>query len=256
MLYLLHGTNFKKSREKLHSMTDSLLKKKPDASFFKLDASNFSESQLDELVGGQGLFEQKYIVQMDGLLEYAKTKDFVVDRIDEIAKSENIFILIEENITKPVLKKIEKVAQKIQEFSSFAKAMENKGGGRKFSVVGGGELDLADFNIFDLADAFGKRDKKNLWVLYQKAKMRNIPDEEIHGILNWQLKSILIASKSKSVNDSGLKPFVYNKSLKFSKNFEEGELEKLSSKLISIYHDARRGIVEFNIALEKFILEI
>ncbi|MBU1557727.1 hypothetical protein KKC45_02090 [Patescibacteria group bacterium] len=250
MLYLLHGTDFKKSREKLHSMMDSLLKKKPDASFFKLDMSNFSESQLDEFISSQGLFEQKYIVQMDGLLENIKTRDFVIDKITEISESDNIFVLIEENITKPILKKVEKVAQKVQEFN------QKEVGGRKFGVVGGSELDLGEFNIFDLADAFGRRDKKDLWVLYQKAKKRNIPDEEIHGIINWQLRSILIAKKSKDVKESGLKTFVYNKSLRFSKGFKGDELEKLSSKLISIYHDARRGLIEFDIEMERFVLGV
>ena len=259
MLYLLHGTDFKKSREKLHSMINSLLKKKPDASFFKLDVSNFSESQLDEFILSQGLFEQKYIVQMDGLLENVKTRDSVMDKIKEISESDNIFVFIEENLTKPVLKKVEKVAQKVQEFNSVAKAS-----GRKFGVVGGpnalhgqgGELNLGEFNIFDLADAFGRRDKKSLWVLYQKAKMRNIPDEEIHGIINWQLRSVLVAKKSKDINESGLKPFVYNKSLRFAGNFQEGELETLSSKMVSIYHDARRGLVEFGMEMERFVLEI
>ncbi len=250
MLYLLHGSDFKKSRKKLHSLIDVLQKKKPDASFFKLDSSNFSESQLDELVGGQGLFEQKYIVQMDGLLENTKTRDFVVDRLKEIGESDNIFVFIEEKITKPVLKKVQKQAQKVQEFELSEKT------GRKFSVVDGTELDLGEFNIFNLADAFGKKDKKSLWTLYQKAKMRNIPDEEIHGILNWQLRSMMIASKTKTAQESGLKPFVYNKSKKFAGNFEKGELEKLSSKFISIYHDARRGLCEFDIEMEKFVLGI
>ncbi len=251
MLYLLHGTDFKKSREKLHIMVDSLLKKKPDASFFKLDISNFSESQLDEFILSQGLFEQKYIVQMDGLLENIKTRDFVMDKIKEISESDNIFVFIEENLTKPVLKKVEKVAHKVQEFGSVAKAS-----GRKFGVIGGSELDLGEFNIFDLADAFGRRDKKNLWVLYQKAKMRNIPDEEIHGIINWQLRSVLVAKKSKDIKESGLKPFVYNKSLRFAGNFQEVELETLSSKMVSIYHDARRGLVEFGVEMERFVLGV
>ena len=249
MLYLLHGTDFKKSREKLHLMIDSLLKKKPDASFFKMDSSNFLESQIDEFIGGQGLFEQKYIVQLDGLFGDLKIKDFLIDRLEKIFKSENIFICIENEISKPLLKKIEKNAQKIQEFSEINK-------GRKFAVIGGGELNLSEFNIFNLADAFGKKDKKNFWILYQEAKKRDIPDEEIHGILNWQLRSILLSKKSKTIQDSGLKPFVYNKSLKFSKNFGDGELENLSSRLISIYHDSRRGLVEFSVEMEKFVLEI
>src|SRR3989344_3580732 len=112
MLYLLHGQNFKKSREKLHSMTDSLLKKKPDASFFKLDSSNFSESQLDEFIGGQGLFEQKYIVQVDGLLIDTKSQDFIKDRIKEISESDNIFIFIENELSKPVLNKLKRTLKR------------------------------------------------------------------------------------------------------------------------------------------------
>lgn len=251
MLYLLHGQNFKKSREKLHSMIDSLLKKKPDASFFKLDSSNFSESQLDEFIGGQGLFEQKYIVQVDGLLNDSKSKDFIIDRIKEISESDNIFIFIENELPKPVLNKIEKTAQKVQEFvgESFQE-------GRKFGVIGGAELNLKDFNIFNMADAFGGRERKKLWVLYQEAVRRDIPAEEIHGILNWQLRSMIIAKKSMNAEKAGLKPFVYNKSLRFSKNFEQGDLRKISCRLVSMYHDARRGLVDFDIALEKFILSI
>ncbi|OGD67130.1 hypothetical protein A2442_01900 [Candidatus Campbellbacteria bacterium RIFOXYC2_FULL_35_25] len=250
MLYLLYGSDFKKSREKLHSMIDSLLKKKPEASFFKMESSGFSETQLDELISSQGLFEKKYIVQVDGLFEDKKSKETVLDKLEEISKSENIFFFIEEKIDKPTLKRIEKVAQKVQEF----RVQESEG--RKFGVVGGGELNLGEFNIFNLADAFGNKDKKNLWVLYQKAKRHNIPAEEMHGILMWQVKSILTAQNSKSVDESGLKPFVYNKSIRFAKNFKEGEVEELSSKLISIYHDARRGIIDFDTVMERFILGV
>ncbi len=259
MLYLLYGSDFKKSREKLHSTIDSLLKKKPDASFFKSDSSDFSEGQLDELISSQGLFEKKYIVQADGLFSDKKSKEIVLDKLDKISESENIFLFIEEKIDKPTLKKIEKVAQKVQEFDGG-----HQNGSRKFSVVGGDEVDLGEFNIFNITDALGRKDKKELWVLCQRAGRHNIPAEEIYGILMWQIKSILIAKKSKSAEESGLKPFVYNKSLRFAKNFKdpktsgsgEGELEKISSQLISIYHDARRGLVEFDVSLERFVLNL
>jgi len=120
----------------------------------------------------------------------------------------------------------------------------------------GESLNLGEFNIFDLADAFGNRDRKRFWVLYQKAKIRNITDEEIHGIVNWQLKSMIIAKKSMNAEKANLKPFVYNKSLRFSKNFEQGDLRKLSAKLVSMYHNARRGLVDFDVEMEKFVLGI
>lgn len=250
MIYLLHGKDFVEARKKLHSLLDSLFEKKPNASFFKMDSSNFTEGQLDEFISGQGLFEQKYIVQMDGLLEDKKAKDIVLDRLKEISGSDNVFVFIEDKITKPVLKKISDKAQKVQEFDSPESLT------RKFGVAGDGELDLGEFNIFNMADALGNRDKKNLWVLYQKAKAHNIPAEEMHGILLWQVKSIALAKNSANAESSGLKPFVFSKSLRFAKNFENEELKNLSSKMISIYHDARRGIVDFDTAMELFVLEL
>ena len=58
MLYILCGTDTARAREKLHSLLDSLFKKKPDASFFHIDDEQFEERQLEELISGQGLFER------------------------------------------------------------------------------------------------------------------------------------------------------------------------------------------------------
>ena len=50
MLYLLHGTDFKKSREKLHLLIEALLKKESSASQFRIDDENFSEDLLEEMI--------------------------------------------------------------------------------------------------------------------------------------------------------------------------------------------------------------
>ncbi len=110
--------------------------------------------------------------------------------------------------------------------------------------------------MFSLTDALGRRDKKQLFVLYQKAKMNKSAAEEIHGILFWQIKAMLQAAAAKNAQDSGLNPYVYQKSLASLKNFSEQELKAISSRLVSIYHEARRGMVDFDVALEKFILEV
>lgn len=238
MIYLLYGTDTIKSRKKLHTLLDSMFFKKPDASYVRVDTENFDEGRMEELVSGQGLFENKYIIVFDNLFADKNIKEIVLKAIKEISKSQNIFIFLEERLNKTELKRFEKYAEKIQKLNSESKLQEKK------------------FDIFSLTSAFGMRDKKELWVLYQKAKLNNVSDEEIHGILFWQVKSMLLSLNAQSAMESGLNPFVFRKSLGFLKNYSESELKKLSSSLVSLYHDARRGIHEMDTALEKFILGI
>ena len=242
MLYVLVGSDTKKARSKLHSLLDSLFKKKPDASFVKVDDETFEESQVVELVGGQGLFERKCIVQLDGVLKNKDYKDVLLKNIKEISSSENIFILIEEKIDKTTLTKLEKAAKlnngAIQEFIEKNIPKKEK------------------FNLFSLTDALGRRNKKSLWVLYQQALRNGISSEEIYGVLFWQFKSMILTSVSKSARDAGLNPFVFKKSSDFLKNYSKEELQTLSSSLISIVHDSRRGIHELDNALERFVLGV
>ena len=75
-----------------------------------------------------------------------------------------------------------------------------------------------------------------MWVLYQKAKMQNIADEQIHGILFWKVKSLILSAKSQ--------------------HYSQEELKKLLNKLVSLYHNTRKGIHEMDSAMERFILGI
>ncbi|MFH0846266.1 MAG: hypothetical protein V1851_02620 [Patescibacteria group bacterium] len=249
MLYFLHGNDFIKSRKKLKSLVDLMLAKKPDASFFKIDSDNFSKVKMSELLVSQGLFENKYIVQLDSLITNQEIKEFLMDSLKEIQASENIFIWIEEDVLKKDLNKIGKWATKIQEFSSA------KTSGRTFATENG-NFKISEFNIFDLATKFGERKKKDLWVLYQKTKMRNIPTEEVGGILFWQLKTMFLVENSKNASEANLKPFVFNKAKNYLKNYSKEELVQISSNLVSVYHKARRSGLEYDLALEKFILEL
>jgi len=67
---------------------------------------------------------------------------------------------------------------------------------------------------------------------------------------------MIVARLSKDANESGLKPYVFQKSKSFAQNYSEDEMKKMSSSLVSIYHDSRRGIHDFDIALERFILSL
>jgi len=240
MIYFLYGSDTDKAKKKLNELVESLVKKKPNASSFKYDWETFLPDLLPELIGGQGLFEHRYIVILDRVLENPEHKDVIIDMLEGMHDSENIFIIYEKQLDKTTLGKFEKNSEKVQ----------------KFELVEEIDVKKHAFNIFALTDALGKKDKRALWVLYQKALMNEVSFEEIHGILLWQVKAMLLAQSSKSATESGLKPFVFGKSQTYAKNFPGESLHNLSGGLVSLYHDVRRGIGEPELALEKFILEM
>ncbi len=238
MLYIIHGTDIEKAREKSHALFDALKAKKPDVSAGTLTAEAVTLDKLEELTQSQGLFENKQIVFMDRTLENKDVREVILDKIEIIAQSPNIFIFFEGKLTKEVLKKLEKRAEKVQEYILNEETQEKSS------------------NFFALADALGARDKKKLWILYRDAINRDAVAEEIHGILFWQVKSMALAAKSKDANSAGLNPFVYGKAKRFLSNWKEGEIDTILSRLVHMYHKAHRGEINFEIELEKFALDL
>lgn len=216
MIYFFHGTDIDKARGKAHDLIDSLTKKKPDASFIKIDAENFSQNILDQYIGGQGLFVSKNIVFLDRLCEKKDMKEEFLEKLKEIAESENIFIMLEGKLDKATLGKIEKRAEKTVA-SDFAEKPAKK-----------------EFGAFALADAFGKRDKKSAWILYRKAIDGGEAPEALHGMIFWKTKTMMLAGGG------------YGWSIP--------ELKKTMDDLVTVYHDSRRGAHELETGLEAFLL--
>lgn len=237
MIYLIHGNDFERARGKARELIVALQKKKPGAEVFRLEDEMVSAGKLDELTGGQGLFERKYIVFADNVFRSEEAKEIVLGKLKALAESENIFIFLEDELGKADLKELEKFAEKVQRFSVVTKKEK-------------------PFNIFSLTEMLGRRDKRGLWILYQKALAEGLAPEEIHGILFWQIKAMLAAVLAKTAAEAGLKPFVFQKSRAFARNFSVAELKNLSSKMVAVYHNTRRTGPDLDVALEKLILEI
>lgn len=238
MLYVIYGSDIEKSREKSRALFDALREKKPDASASSLSAESVTTEKLVELTQTQGLFENKQILYMDRTLENKEVREVMLDMIDAIAESPNIFIFFEGKLTKEVLKKLEKRAEKVTEYESDVEKPKEAG------------------SFFALADALAMRDKKNLWRLFRDAMDRDAVPEEIHGILFWQVKALALAEKTSSAGEAGLNPFVYGKAKRYVGNFKAGEIDGLMSRLVRMYHDAHRGKVDFEKELEKLALDI
>jgi len=114
----------------------------------------------------------------------------------------------------------------------------------------------SDFNVFTLTDAIGNRNKKEAWILYQKALASGLVAEEIFWKIVWIVKSMLLASQTKNYLETEMKEFPYIKAKGFSKNFSKAELENLSESLVVGYHNTRRGKEEIETLVEKMLLSL
>ncbi|MFH0755417.1 MAG: hypothetical protein V1910_01995 [bacterium] len=247
MIYFYYGTDIETARKKVKMTIDFLFSKKPNVTLIEIRDEILSQNKIIELVGGQTLFSNKYIVFLYKTFDNKENKELILKNIKEFADSNNIFIFAEGKIDKISLTKIEKNAEKIQKFIKAEKLLNKK----EALTLKGEKIDF-----FEFADAFGKRDKKKLWILYQDALAEQVPAEEVHGIFFWQIKNILLARKCKTAEEANMKAYPFQKACEYSKNYKENELENFSSKLVHMYHEAHRGNENFHISLEKFILEL
>lgn len=134
--------------------------------------------------------------------------------LSKLQSSKSIFIFLEDKLLSSDMKKYSKYS-KIEEFNKIEAKQFVKN------------------NIFSIADSFARKDKINTWMLYREALESGSSPEEICGILFWKIKDTL---------------------LKGNKFFTKDEIINLSNELVSVYHKAHRGEIDFNISLEQFIL--
>lgn len=213
MLYLFHGTDTQKAREKARALIDALQKKKPDASYFKQTTDTLDEAVLEELTQSQGLFERKFIVYMDGILEEAEKKELLLSKLEPIKESDNIFVLLEKKIDAKSKKLFEKWAEKIQVYDEAEKKKPD------------------GFNIFDMTYALSSGDIPKAWALFNEARRKEMRGEEIHGVLWWHSKKMY----ERNPNDMRMKNKLY--------------------EMMSMYHEAHRGNIDFLRGLERWVLE-
>ena len=236
MLYVIYGSDTHKARAKLHDLLELAKKKRPDAELFKITTENWSDTQFDELLVAQGLFEQKYTTVLDNLFEKKDVKSYVMDKLEEMKSSEQIFLMLESSIDAASLKKLEKFSEKVQVF-------EKKEDVRNRAL-----------NIFTITDGLVQKDKKKLWISYIDLLGQGAVAEEVHGILFWQVKNMILASRAGSATETGLSPFVYKNALTGARNYKTEDLQKMSGELVTMTHRVRQGKGELEVMIEKWVL--
>jgi len=231
MLHAFFGTDTVGVREKVHAFVVSNEEK--GSELVRILPEQFVPSALEDAAGSTSLFGSEYIFVIDTPSEDASMFDYVFGHLDILKESPHTFVLIEGELKAAEKKALTRHAEELVE-------------------VTGGKAER--FNVFGFADALGRRDKKSLWILCATAKGEGVTAEEIIGILFWQLKVLRLVSRTSSPEESGQKPFVFNKAKGALNKFKEGELDVLSRSLLRLYHDGHGGVHDIDLALERWVL--
>jgi len=236
-MYFFYGTNIEKRRAALENLFQTLRGDKKELEIFRKNGEELNASGLDELTQSRGLFAENFAVLLENILINSDNEELILGKLEDLKESPNVFIIVESEPGKKFINSLKKAAVEVHDFTEI----KNK---------------AQEFNVFSLTDAFGERNKKNLWINLQKSISADAKPEEIQGILFWQIKNMILAQETSPEDHKNLNlnPFVLKKSLMFSRNFENAELKQLSSKLIENYHEARRG-QDPMVGLERLILE-
>ncbi len=233
MLTVFYGNDTVKVRLKAHDFVQS--EKDEGTEIIDLDTEDLSPTQLSALAANRSLFGGKSLYIIDIATADKETKEWIVDVLPDLSRSENVFVVMEGPLLAAARKAYEAAANRIDEY----KRKEDGG-----------------FNNFAIADALLKKDKKSLWLLLAEARLMGVADEETIGILWWQLKTMRLAAGSTSADAVGLKDFPYNKAKRALSKFKPGEIENLSHALLTVLHETRAGNGDLGVALERYVLSI
>ena len=230
MLYVFYGTDRTAVRDaaKKHTVTYG-------ANVTTVDDVSFAPGEVASSVGAVSLFGGSECFLLDTPSNDDEFFTEVKSHLGDMAESGNTFVIIEG----PLLAEAKRV------YSKYASAME------EFAAE-----KAERFNSFAIAEALAKKDKKQLWVLLQESRRAGLRDEEIIGMLWWQLKALRLSKVTSSPDEAGMKDYPYKKAKQSLRNFKDGEVEQLSRSLLELYHLAHQGMRDMDVALEEWVLGV
>lgn len=245
MIILLHGNDRIKSLKKYRSYINTLAMKHPEASVFEFDEENFDAARFAEMIVGQTLFYNKFIIGCDNLSQNSEAEQMIEKQVKDMASSENIFVLLENKASKNLLTKLKKQAWKEEEFLSpndLAKASAKK--------------KMESEQLFAVSNAVIARNREKAWVSYQEALRAGHDPVEIFWIISWAVKNLLLVITAEDPTKLGLNPYVVGKTLQGASKYTTQEARNLSARLMKLFHTTFTETDEFAFGLEKILLSL
>jgi len=220
MIFLFTGDD---TKNKLISYEKFIKSMPKNQECFFVNRNDFNPVQIESFYSGASLFSALSWVIFQNILEHEETRNFILDKLKLMGESTNSFIFLEGKLNKSIL-------------DVFRKSLPV--GGQATSTINVFELPKEKkekFNNFLVANAFGERDKLNLWIYFRQAMDKGVGMEELIGVLFWKIKDILIK--------------------KDFRKFSEPELKDYASRLSYLLPQVRKNGGDVESAFERFLLE-
>lgn len=193
-------------------------------------------------IGARGIFSSKVALILDRPLETDEGVTLLEAHMKIFASADALVCIIEPNLA-------------AKAYSSVLKNMRMIPGVVVESFDQEEKKDEPAPSVFSLTDAFATGDRKKSWILYRRFIESGVTPEELHGALAWQARAMVLASKTASAAEAGLKPFVFTKAKRAASRLTPKKTEDVSRELVSLYHDARAGKGNLADLLEVFLLQ-
>ncbi|MFW0871328.1 MAG: hypothetical protein ACKKL4_02650 [Patescibacteria group bacterium] len=233
MLHIFTGDDFATIQKKKSALLSSLYTKRPSAQIINLKSDHPEVLPvLQEHTASVGLFDSKSIICANSLCAENEIKQYLLSNAPLFHESKNAFILYEQLLSKKEITSFTKHGAIVYEHNAHKQVKDN---------------------LFYLADLLCAKNTRALWTALQKEFLNGVAPEAIYGILVFQARSLHLA-KTKNRADSGLSDFVYNKAHKSS--WSATQAQSLHIRLVSQYHESRRGGLDLSCRLEQIILSL
>lgn len=200
-----------------------------------IDEHAFVSGIFTDITTSNSLFGEASVYVIDTPSSQSEFSEECLEALADMAESPNYFYILEGTLLAGPKKTYAKHAEQCEEFSA-----------QKAEA----------FNVFGLADAFARKDKKLLWLLIQEARLVGVREEEMIGIIWWQIKALRLAHMTSSATEAGMKDFPYRKAKQALSKFSKEELVTLSRSLLNLYHDGHKGLRDTGLALETWSLKL
>ena len=237
MIYLILDPAREAGLEKYRELKEKFSKGRK---IFLFDSVGFDPAGFQAIIESQSLFGEDLTIFCREISENSEALEILEKSVEKLAASPQDFVFLEKKLPPALEKRLLKSAERFWQFKKTL-APKNKWFDSRW-------------NPFQLTDALAERDRRKLWILSQKALLSGVSPEEIFWKIFWQVKNLLVAKRSRNAQESGLSSYPYQKARVWAKGFSDQELENLSASLVSLYHDSRRGLADFETSLELLIL--